>query len=213
MIYYVADPTSSRALDACENHGFGALLGPHRLTVPRLRLALDNGAWKCRENPESWTETFEARFYDRLSNIGSKVDFAVAPDLVCRPESIAFTMSHLGRVLNMTHVALIAVQNGMIPSQVSGMLSKRVGIAIGGSTEWKEETCYTWARLCRTYGAWCHMLRANTTRRLGLARAAGCTSADGSSVAMFADTAPLIAKALRTPAQVDLCRLSRVERD
>lgn len=207
MIYYVADPTSSRTMDACDHYGFGGLLGPHRSSVPRLaRFALDNGAWKCRDDPESWTAVFEARFYDRLSNLGPAIDFAVTPDLVCRPESIHFTLAHLGRVLSLTRRALVAVQNGMAPAQVAPLLSDRIGIAIGGSTEWKEDTAYQWGRLCRTRGSWCHMLRANTVRRIHLARAAGCTSADGSSVAMFADSAPLVARALRGPAQVDLVR-------
>ena len=90
---------------------------------------------------------------------------------------------------------LIAVQDGMRPADVAPYLSHRVGVAVGGSTEWKE------AQLDRRVwrASWLHVLRVNTARRIRLCHWAGADSFDGSSASRFAVTLPALDSARRQP--------------
>ena len=210
-MYFVADPTSERTIAECWRHGWGCLTGPHR-QLPTLPIfAVDNGAWKCRQGPTPearlsiWTSDHETGFRRMTDTFGDRAVFVVAPDIVCGGDlSIRTSLAWLPWLLERTERVLLAVQDGMTAADIGPHLSARVGVAVGGSTGWKLGTVQTWARLARERGAWCHMLRVNTARRIALARAAGCDSADGSSVALFADSAVHVARALGEPMQAHL---------
>jgi hypothetical protein len=58
----------------------------------------------------------------------------------------------------------------------------------GGSTAWKLATTPRWAAVARKKGAWCHVGRVNTKRRIALCGAAGASSFDGTSVVRFPST-------------------------
>lgn len=110
---------------------------------------------------------------------------------------------------------LIAVQDGMEPADLQPHVGSKVGVFLGGSTEWKLATAETWGRWCAAQpcrhplgtpeaprtGCWFHFARVNTDRRFRLAHAAGADSVDGSSASKFADTLPMLA---RSAAQPDL---------
>jgi hypothetical protein len=73
-----------------------------------------------------------------------------------------------------------------------------VGIFVGGSdkSDWKERTVGQWAALARSAGAICHVGRVNTQRRIAICAAAGATSIDGTSASRFADSIPVLQRAL-----------------
>lgn len=60
---------------------------------------------------------------------------------------------------------------------------------IGGSTHWKLSSHARFlAEWCKRRGAWLHMGRVNSRRRMRIAYSWGCDSIDGTSTSMFGDT-------------------------
>jgi hypothetical protein len=93
-------------------------------------------------------------------------------------------------VLGATSTALLAVQDGMTDADIGCLIGPRVGVFVGGSTEWKEKTIGSWSRLSRERGAWCHVGRVNTHRRIEMCLDGGAHSFDGSSASRFAVNVP-----------------------
>lgn len=153
---------------------------------PPMRYAIDNGAWGAYTAGEDWQSE---PFVKTLLDHGESADFAVVPDIVAGgAESLQRSLDWLDRVLNHAPVALIAVQDGMTHKDVGHLLGPRVGLFVGGSTEWKIATLHNWARVARAAGAWCHVGRVNTAGRMKRCTTAGVTSIDGTSVTRFVCT-------------------------
>jgi hypothetical protein len=131
--------------------------------------------------------------------LGAGADFGVCADIVGGGrESLALSLRWLPRVLETCPVALIPVQDGMELADVEPLLSSRVGIFVGGApdTDFKERTTPLWATACRRAGAWCHVGRVNTQRRIAICKAAGATSFDGTAATRFAAQAPVLHRAV-----------------
>jgi hypothetical protein len=135
---------------------------------------------------------FDARLFIRLVILfGLRADRCVVPDIVMGGrESMRMSWKWLPWVLQ--HVpggALVPVQDGMderfVVSVLGPLLGPRVGLFVGGGDEFKDGTMHRWARLCREYGAWCHVGRVNTARRIRLCAIAGVDSIDGSSASRY----------------------------
>lgn len=94
---------------------------------------------------------------------------------------------------------LVAVQDGMGTDDVEPWLGPLVGLAIGGSTAWKERSARIWGRSSRRRLCHLHMLRVNTERRIRIAHEAGVHSVDGTSATRFAVNAARLARAVRRP--------------
>jgi hypothetical protein len=75
-------------------------------------------------------------------------------------------------------------------------LGPEVGVFVGGTTRWKLETMANWAALARERGAWCHVARVNTVRRIRACATAGATSFDGSNASRFAVNQPHLGRAV-----------------
>jgi hypothetical protein len=160
------------------------------LRTEGFRYALDNGAWSAFQRGQAFDEPAFMRALDML---GASADFVVVPDIVCGGEaSLELSWRWLARVLDVAPVALFAVQDGHEPWQLDEVLGPRIGIFVGGSTEWKIATMRTWAATARARSAWCHVGRVNTARRIALCADAGVTSFDGTSVTKFPSTLPLL---------------------
>lgn len=200
MIAYAAYTTNRRSLAAVRGAGWRVLLSPATgLKNYGIPYALDNGAWSAFIAKEPFREE---PFRLAVAKIGSDAAFVVAPDIVAGGiESLELTNRWLPWVLDRTMVALIAVQDGMRPGDVIRALGPRVGIFVGGTTKWKEETMVMWATLAHSHGAICHVGRVNTKRRIFLCAAADADSFDGSSVSRFAKTLPRLDHARK---QIDL---------
>ncbi len=113
-------------------------------------------------------------------------------------ESLALSLAWARRVLCLTERALIPVQDGMTISDVRPFLGPNVGIFVGGSplTDWKERTTPMWAKACREAGAWCHVGRVNSQRRIQICATAGATSFDGTSATKYAVELPKLHRAV-----------------
>jgi hypothetical protein len=185
MIAYASRTGTKRNLAALREAGWRLMLSPagEMRTEGFPLYSLDNGAWSAFSQKRPWDE---AAFSDALERFGARSDFVVVPDIVLGGmESLDLSLAWLPRVLDASPVALIAVQNGMTPANLSGLLSERVGVFVGGDDAWKEATMGTWALAAHQAGAWCHVGRVNSQRRLRLCQMAGATSFDGSGPSRF----------------------------
>lgn len=154
--------------------------------------ALDNGAWTSFQQGEN----FDAKAFEiAIEKLGAGADFIVVPDIVCGGlASLTFSRRWWDKLHYYPHLSatplLIAVQNGMTPRDIAPLLSKRTGVFVGGTTNWKVHTMARWASLARSRGAICHVGRVNTAKRIHVCEAAGVDSFDGSSASRFAVTLP-----------------------
>jgi len=150
-----------------------------------MRYALDNGAWGCFQREEPFNSK---AFEEMLEWIGSGADWIVVPDIVQGGlQSLRFSEKWLSRVSDFGP-CLLAVQDGMVPDDVRSLVSPSLGVFLGGSTEWKLRTMEKWGELAREKGAWFHVARVNTVRRIRLCQWSKADSFDGSSVSRFSCT-------------------------
>lgn len=158
--------------------------------------ALDNGAWSCHQQQVAFDNAAFEKMVDRF---GSNADWIAAPDIVEGGlASLEMSKDWLPRLLRVGPRILVPVQDGMHEDNVAPLLSERVGVFIGGSTAFKEHTMIGWARLCRRAGAWCHVGRVNTIRRIRICSAAAVDSIDGTSASRYSATLPKLDAARRT---------------
>lgn len=156
--------------------------------------ALDNGAWTAFQKGEP----FDVAAFERAVQWGAAAaDWLIVPDIVGGGlASLRFSMDWAPRLAGLCPL-LLAVQDGMTPADVAPIVGAQLGIAVGGSTEWKEQSLPAWGALARETGAYLHVLRVNTCRRIDLCRDAGAHSFDGSSVTRFACNLPRLDGARR----------------
>lgn len=214
MICYAAHTTGARNRAALDAVGWGLLCSAaYRWTDPIWRarsqgghgLALDNGAWSAHTAGRPFDEAAFVRAVE--AHTSDSLDFVVCPDVVM---DAAGTRSMIARwlawTLARTSVVLLPVQDGMEGDNLP--LSRRVGVFVGGSTEWKEASMEYWARRAHAAGAWCHVGRVNSVRRLRMARAAGVDSIDGSGPSRFATHLAVMEQGRRGAVQTSLCGLA-----
>jgi len=151
-----------------------------------FRYAVDNGAWGSHSRGEAWEG---GPFLDTLQAYGADADWVVLPDIVEGGlESLARSTEWAAPVLEVAKEALIPVQDGMAPWDVAPLLAtdNRLGIFVGGSTEWKLASMPWWGRIARRYGRTMHVGRVNSIRRIQACLSAGADSFDGTSVTRYA---------------------------
>ena len=187
MIAYASRTGTRRNLAALRAAGWRLMVSARGALRPEgFRFALDNGAWTAHRRGEP----FDARaFGHALSLLGPGADFVVVPDAVMDADGTRrLSAEWLPRVLDATGMVLLAVQDGMETDVLP--LGPRVGVFVGGSTEWKEATIPALALRAHRAGAVCHVGRVNSARRLAICTAAGADSFDGSSASRYAVTLP-----------------------
>jgi len=199
MIAYASRTGTRRNLDALRAAGWRLMVSARGvLRTEGFRYALDNGAWTSFQRGEPF---HVAAFERAVARLGADADWIVVPDIVMGGlASLQFSRGWLDRLRRRRALSgatfLIAVQNGMKPAHVGGML-----IFVGGDTRWKLATMAQWARLAHAHGAICHVGRVNSARRIHLCAAAGIDSFDGSGVSRLASALPPLDLARR---QVDV---------
>jgi hypothetical protein len=187
MIAYASRTGTARNLRALRDHGWRLLVSAAgALRSEGFPYALDNGAWSAY----SKGTPFDERAFDlALRKLGSSADWTVAPDIVAGGlASLDLSLKWLPRVLSESPRALIAVQNGMIDADVRPFLGERVGIFVGGDTEWKLRTLPLWGGVARSVGCWLHVGRVNSAKRIHACAIAGAHSFDGTSATRYAKT-------------------------
>lgn len=157
---------------------------------------LDNGAWTAHQKQAPFDR---GAFMRSLDLFGDTADFVVLPDIVAGGMvSYEMSVAWLEYVQARTRRALFSVQDGMDVSAVEALpLGDRLGIFVGGSTEWKERTMSTWGALGEARGAWVHVGRVNSARRIKLCADARATSFDGTSVTRAVAMLPNLDRARR----------------
>ena len=148
----------------------------------RFPYAIDNGAWTAYQRGEAFDES---AFLGVLEQLGCGADWIVVPDIVCGGlESLRFSEAWLPR-LDAYPRLLVAVQDGITPEDIAPLLTRRIGLFVGGSTTWKERSVPAWADLALRKDCWLHVGRVNTARRLRICQLAGATSVDGSGPSRY----------------------------
>ena len=192
---YASNTRTARNLAALALHGWRILLTPDNPNPPAgFRYGIDNGAWKAFNQGQPFDEI---AFRSLLRLRGEQADFVVIPDLVAEGErSFHYSLTWLSR---MAHVStpLLAVQDGMTPGSVRAFLASdpRIGIFLGGSTEWKLSQIRDWGVFAAELGRHYHVGRVNTGRRIRLCEEAGALSFDGTSATVFSCTLPALESA------------------
>lgn len=177
--------------------GWGFFLTPDANTLGDWPgcYAVDNGAWKAYQQGLEWQADPFVRLVQRL---GAGADFVVAPDIVAGGHaSLRLSLSWLPRLLDQCERVLLPVQDGMTPAHVLPHLSRRVGVFVGGSTEWKLANLRSFCAAAVSVGAWAHVGRVNSVKRIRACLAAGASSFDGTSASRYAKTLPPLDAARR----------------
>lgn len=199
MFCYASRTGTKRNLAALRAHGWGLLVsraGEWR-TEGFDRIVADNGAWADYQAGRPFDEDTYEKFLDWLP---ITPDWIVLPDIVAGGlQSLALSVRYLNRCAAISPLVLLAVQDGIEPADVSEMVGARVGIFLGGSTEWKIATMAKWGRFCAERDIYYHVARVNSISRMALAASCGADSVDGSSASRYAVTLPKLAYAARQP--------------
>jgi hypothetical protein len=185
MIAYASNTGTKRNLAELRKYGWRILLSPKN-PKPRegLFFAIDNGAWSCHQQKEP----FDMRGFNALvEQHGGAADFVVMPDVVGKgEESLRTSEAWIRKTNGMPKRLLLAVQDGMTVDEVGDFIRQyRVGIFLGGSTDWKLETMYEWGCVAHALNCYYHVGRVNTIERIRLCAEAGADSFDGTSATMY----------------------------
>lgn len=194
MIMYASRTGTRRNLAALRDAGWRLLVSAAgALRNEGFPYALDNGAWSAFQQGHPFNER---AFAIALDKMGREADWVVIPDIVAGgKQSLDLSLRWMRRCLDSCGKALIAVQDGLEPTDVAPFIGERIGVFVGGSTPWKLKTMSAWGDLGREKGCWVHVGRVNTARRIHQCAHAGCTSFDGTSASRFAVTVPQLTHA------------------
>lgn len=196
---YASRTGTRRNLDALRMAGWRLIISATGVwRTEGFPYALDNGAWTAFQSGRPFDERLFLGLLERLS---AGADFAVVPDIVRGGhESLRLSLRWLDRLWWVGCPRLVAVQDGVTPSDLEPYLCDEVGIFVGGTDGWKENTMGEWGDVARARGALCHVGRVNTARRLRKCIAAQVDSFDGSSASRFAQSLPLLENTRRNGA-------------
>ena len=204
MIAYASRTGTRRTLSALRQAGWRLLVSARGvLRSEGFRYALDNGAWTAHQRGEP----FDVAAFERAVAWGAcDADWLILPDVVAGGvASLRYSLEWAPRLYGICPL-MLAVQDGMKPADVRSIVGHDIGIALGGSTAWKEATARKWGTLARGTGARFHVLRVNTARRIRICQDAGAHSFDGSSVSRFVKTLPMLDAARRQTTIMGACR-------
>lgn len=202
MIAYASNTQGKRNLTALHAANWRLLLNPgkHR-NLPRqfsFRYAIDNGAWGRKKQglPFDWQG-----FSDLVELHGGAADFIVVPDAVGDAQE-TFQMARVWLdKLKHYRLPLLAIQDHMDPKDVGLLLDlyPNLGLFLGGTTEYKLSTLYSWGMVAHAFRRYYHVGRVNTVKRIRLCQEAGADSFDGTSATMYSCTIPKLENARRQP--------------
>ena len=117
MIAYASRTGTRRNLAALREHGWRLLVSAAGvLRTEGFPYALDNGAWSAFTQGRP----FDVQLFERaLRDLGAHADWTVLPDVVAGGHaSLDLSLRWMRRVLDESPRGLLAVQDGMEPSDV-----------------------------------------------------------------------------------------------
>ena len=195
MIAYASRTGTRRNLDLLRREGWRLLIsatGCHR--SEGFPYAIDNGAWTAHQQGTDFNYSL---FRKLLGSHGAGADWFVLPDIVAGGVSSLRRSTAWLEHEECPTLPLLAVQDGIRPEHVVDLVGPEVGLAVGGSTEWKLRTLHAWGKLAQRTGCYVHALRVNTLVRLNLCRDAGIHSFDGSGASRFYKAGLVMSAGLR----------------
>ncbi len=208
MISYASNTGTKRNLEQFRKFGWRILLTPLNPKLPQgLRYAVDNGAWSCFQQKVAFDDD---GFRSLVDAYGSGADFVVIPDLVEQGQkSLEFSLSWLDR-LKVIRLLLLPVQDGMSADDVGAVLQQhpRLGIFLGGSTDWKLATMEGWGMVAHAFGRYYHVGRVNSRRRIRMCQHSGAHSIDGTSGTLFSVTVPRLDGEIRQASLIPMTKRS-----
>jgi len=195
VIAYASRTGTRRNLAALRQAGWRLMVSAKGcLRSEGFSYALDNGAWSAHQKGEPFDE---AAFVTAVELLGRDADFIIVPDIVAGgARSLEFSLTWLPRLEGIAPL-LLAVQDGMMAAEIEPLVGDHLGLFVGGTTQWKERSLPEWGCVAHRSGAWLHVGRVNSARRIALCAAAGADSFDGSSVSRFAVTIGVLDRARR----------------
>jgi len=123
---YASRTGTRRNLEALRAHGWGLFVSATGVlrTEGFSTYALDNGAWTAHRQGRPFDER---AFLAAVDLLGEGAQFVVVPDIVCGGlASLRLSEAWLPRLDGVGRRRLLAVQNGMVPADVRGLLSSEV---------------------------------------------------------------------------------------
>ncbi len=193
MMLYASRTGTRRNLDALRRAGWRLLISPTGCVRSEgMPYALDNGAWTAHQQGRAFDEGLFLRAVDL---VGARADWIVVPDVVGDAEATLEAFVRWWPRLRGVGLLLLALQDGMQEADVEPLLRPGVGLFIGGSTAFKEQSANAWGAYARSRSLYLHMGRVNSARRIAIATEAGCHSVDGTSATRFAVTIPQLTNA------------------
>lgn len=196
LIAYASRTGTKRNLAGLRGAGWRLLVSATGiLRHEGFQYALDNGAWTAFQKGVPFDEQ---KFAAALRKMGKDADWTAIPDIVAGGKaSLELSLRWMRHVLDECERGLLVVQNGMTIADVESIIGPRVGIFVGGDTAWKMSTMAQWCELARAKGAWCHIGRVNSPKRIRSCQIAGATSFDGTNASRFAVNQPVLFAAVR----------------
>ena len=153
------------------------------------RICGDNGAWADFQAGRQFDGDAYDQFLEWCSKQSASIDWLVLPDIVAGGlASLELSMRWSNRCLSVSDMVLVAVQDGMTVDDVAPVVGRKVGVFLGGSTEWKIRNMALWGEFCRQRDLNYHVARVNSAKRMAMAIAAFADSIDGSSGSRYAVT-------------------------
>ena len=186
MIPYASRTGTKRNLAALRSANWRLLVSARGvLRNEGFPYAIDNGAWTAFQKGEP----FDIAAFEKAVEWGAVgADWLIVPDIVSGGlQSLRMSMEWVPRLCGVCPL-LLAVQDGISVEDVRAVVGPDLGIAVGGSTDWKESTVVSWGALAREKGAYLHVLRVNSARRIAICAQAGAHSFDGTSATRFSKT-------------------------
>lgn len=212
MLAYASRTGTRKNLEALRRSGWGLLICASADGARDHRdegfgeIMLDNGAWKTRDAApdaagrlRAWRETYERPFCDLVDAFGRLARLIVLPDVIAGGHvSLMQSVSWVERLEGTAATLLLPVQDGMRLADVRPYVGGRVGIFVGGSTDWKWRSLREeWGPLASDVGCWLHVGRAGSGRMVERCALAGADSFDTSEPSRYACKLPGLDNARR----------------
>lgn len=184
MIGYASRTGTRQNLLELADCGWRLLVSPTGVwRTESFPYALDNGAWTAHQHGTEWDADL---FMLCVYRFGGMADFIALPDIVMGGlESLERSLKWLPELRFTGTRLLIPVQDGMAAADVEPHMSDRVGIFVGGSTEWKIASLPVWSGVKRRTGCYLHVGRVNSALRIGQCAYAGADSFDGTNASRY----------------------------
>lgn len=198
MFCYASRTGTKRNLAALKKYGWGLMVsrGGVWRTEGFTRVVGDNGAWRDFQEDKPFDEEEYIRFLDWVKYQPIAFEWLVLPDIVAGGlKSLKLSLKYLDLCASVAPLVLLPVQDGMRTTHIKPYVDHKVGVFLGGSTEWKLQTMCKWGQFCAENEIYYHVARVNSIRRMFLAIESGASSVDGSSASRYAKSLPKLARA------------------